>query len=40
MDKRWQDRRRDSAAAAEAVVTLRFNWADAAAPHDPFAVEC
>jgi hypothetical protein len=27
-DKRWQDRRRDNAAAAEGLVTLRFTWAD------------
>jgi hypothetical protein len=27
-DKRWQDRRRDNAAAAEGMVTLRFNWTD------------
>jgi len=27
-DKRWHDRRRDNAAAAQGVVTLRFTWAD------------
>jgi hypothetical protein len=27
-DQRWQDSRRDNAAAAEGLVTLRFNWAD------------
>ena len=27
-DKRWQDRQRDNAAAAEGLVTLRFTWAD------------
>lgn len=27
-DKRWQDHQRDNLAAAEGVVTLRFNWAD------------
>jgi hypothetical protein len=27
-DKRWQDRHRDNTAAAEGLVTLRFNWAD------------
>ena len=27
-DKRWEDRRRDNAAAAEGLVTLRFTWAD------------
>jgi hypothetical protein len=27
-DMRWHDQRRDNAAAAEGLVTLRFNWAD------------
>jgi Transcriptional regulator, AbiEi antitoxin len=27
-EQRWQDGRRDNAAAAEGLVTLRFNWAD------------
>ncbi len=27
-DQRWRDSRRDNAAAAEGLVTLRFNWAD------------
>jgi very-short-patch-repair endonuclease len=27
-DQRWRDNRRDNAAAAEGLVTLRFNWAD------------
>jgi hypothetical protein len=27
-DKRWEDRRRDNVAAADGLVTLRFNWTD------------
>jgi hypothetical protein len=27
-DQRWRDQRRDNAAAAEGVVTLRYGWAD------------
>jgi very-short-patch-repair endonuclease len=27
-DRRWQDIRRDNAAAAEGLTTLRYSWAD------------
>ena len=27
-ERRWQDKRRDNAAAAEGIVTLRYGWAD------------